>query len=531
MRILALELGTWSVKAVELESRFRRFDILDLHEIRLPLESSNPTESYRQAVQQLLARLPSHPEKLITSLPSSHTSLRFLPFPIKQRKQAEKIFRFELEDNIPFKIEEAIVEHCYFKTKDGSLIFAVVTPTKNVQSYIEWLRSINLDPDWLTFEGMGLANLFLLQSANKESTGSDPVLLMDIGHTKTNIAVFQENRLQLFRTIHWGGLAITQAIKSGLNIELEEAEKLKHSKLVLDKDSDSLDPDAQELVASAVQGISSFKVDLHHSLVAFRNQYQNEVKSMFITGGTSKCQGIAAFLSRALGFPVSAFDAFEGVKIREELSNVNREQFGEVLGRAFVFARRGSILFNFRQQEAAKETSLREIGQFIRNPNVQLLGKLSLVLALILFLHSFVAKQLAERDARLATDELTKVMNQTFPMLPIAKKTELLKDSALLKRFIEQKNEDLEQKIAIVTKPRPPKLKLLRQISDSFPPELKVDVNNLQIADKTMILEGVLYSGELNKMIESLKTNSLFAKVDLSQEGQRFTVKAEIAER
>ena len=48
MRILAIELGSWSVKAVEIESRFRRFEVLDFHEVKLPLKMTEPTEIYKE---------------------------------------------------------------------------------------------------------------------------------------------------------------------------------------------------------------------------------------------------------------------------------------------------------------------------------------------------------------------------------------------------------------------------------------------------------------------------------------------------
>src|SRR5688500_15751248 len=105
MRILGVEFGSWSLKAVEMESRFRRVDILDFHEVRLPLQTNDATETYRQAIAQLMARLPSHPEKIVTSLPPAQTALRFLSMPIKGRKEVEKSFRFELEDNVPFKLD------------------------------------------------------------------------------------------------------------------------------------------------------------------------------------------------------------------------------------------------------------------------------------------------------------------------------------------------------------------------------------------------------------------------------------------
>ncbi|MFM8313500.1 MAG: hypothetical protein ACKOA8_04380, partial [Deltaproteobacteria bacterium] len=70
MRILSLELGSWSVKAVEIESRFRRFEILDLHEVKLPLRIDDPATIYKEALTEILAKVPSHPEKIVASLPA-----------------------------------------------------------------------------------------------------------------------------------------------------------------------------------------------------------------------------------------------------------------------------------------------------------------------------------------------------------------------------------------------------------------------------------------------------------------------------
>ena len=57
MRILGIEFGSWSVKAVEMESRFRRLEILDFHEVKLPLKVLEPTKVYAEATQQILAGL------------------------------------------------------------------------------------------------------------------------------------------------------------------------------------------------------------------------------------------------------------------------------------------------------------------------------------------------------------------------------------------------------------------------------------------------------------------------------------------
>lgn len=534
MRILGVEFGTWSLKAVEMESRFRKVDILDFHEVRLPLQIEDATATYKAAISQLMARLPSHPEKIVTSIPAAQTALRFLPIPIKQRKQVEKTFRFELEDNVPFKLDDAIVEHHVSRTKDGSLVFAAIAPKKFVSNHVAWLNSVGIDPDWLTFEGMGLINLYLSQFAdrNKDEAGPDgPVLVMDIGHLKTNIAIFDQDRLQLFRSVAWGGSNITQSIALGLNVAPDEAERYKMNDLKLDANAAEAKGEARELLNAAAEAFSPFVADINHSLVAYRNIYRQEVSSILLSGGTSKAWGIENYLKRNLGLTCRFFHPFQGMSLKEEQKDADEYRFGEPLGRALVFARKAGLLFNFRQQEVGKGTSLTEVTTFLKDPNVTRLLQFAGVLAVVLFVHVFWAGILAESERKAAIEELRKAFTQTFPTVPTKQKLSLTASPKELKKFIDQKNQELEQKIKMVSKARVPMMSLVRGISESFPADLKVDVNTLQLDDRTFMMDGVLYAGDLNKVTEALKKLPSLNNVALQRDGQRFSFRGEIVGR
>ncbi len=532
MRILGIEFGTWSLKAVEMESRFRRLDVLDFHEIRLPLEILDPTETYRRAVTQLMARLPSHPEKIVTSLPPAQTALRFLPIPLKQRKKVEKTFRFELEDTVPFKLENTIVEHYVMPKKDGSVVFAAIAPERHVQSHVEWLNSIGVDPDWLTFEGMGLINLYLTSLADsKEETPSGPILLMDIGHHKTNLSVFEENRLELFRSISWGGAAVTQSLSVSLGLSPEEAERYKMNDLKMDVDQAETTSESQELAAAATQAFGPLLADINHSLVAFRTLYQKQIASVLITGGTSKIWGIESFLSRNLAVPVEPFHAFQKLNLKEELRTADESRFGEPLGRAMVFARKAPLLFNFRAQSAAKGNSLGEVRTLFANPSAILLSTFIAVLISMLSLHSCVASRIADNEVKRAQAELSKEFSETFRTVPTNLRKTLITDPAALKKYIDQKTNELEQKLKVFAKERVPMMTLIKSVSESFPPEVKVDVNTLALDDRTFTLEGVLYEGDLNKVTEHLQKISSLTKVSLNRDGQRFTFRGEVVGR
>ncbi len=511
MRILGIEFGSWSVKAVEMESRFRRFDILDFHEIRLPLQIVDPAETYRTAVSQLMARLPSHPEKVVTSLPTAQTALRFLQMPLKQRKKVEKMYRYELEDNVPFKLEDSIIEHHVVRSGEGSLVFAAIAPKRFIQAHIDWLKSVGIDPDWLTFEGMGIANLYLTSLANQKPSKEPeseppegPVLLLDIGHQKTNVAVFDEDRLQLFRTIGWGGAAVTQALSMTLSISPEDAEKYKMKDLKLGEETES--DKKSDVQFAATQAFDTFLADINHSLVSYRALYSTNAVRALITGGTSKMWGIEKFLERMLGLPVSTFRSVEGLSMKESAEKGDESRFGEPLGRSLVFARKTALVFNFRREEMGKGTSLTEVTAFLQNPNVTKLLWYAAVLAILLFVHVNIAGFLVGPQVQTANARVKKSFSDTFRDVPTKQQAGLVTDPANLRKFIEKKTSELDQRLKMLSKTRQPMLSLIRGITETFPPDVKVDVNNLQLDDRRFLMEGVLYEGDLEKVSEALKS-------------------------
>ena len=528
MRILSIELGGRSVKAVELESKFRKLDILDFHEIKLPLKITNPTELYKEAVKEILAKVPSLPAKTVISLPGPSISMRFLNIPIKQKKKVEQMYRFELEDSVPFKLDETVVEHEVYPLKDSSLVFCAIAPTKFISSHLEYLKQLGLDPDWLTFDGMGLINLFIAsQQKDNVNPIPGPTLLLDLGHTKTNLSIVNDGRIEAFRTFGWGGFSITQNIALTTGLALEHAEEELH-KLDLTKALAGRPTD--ELTAAAMQGLSPLFTEINHNNIAYRNQTKQNIASVCISGGASLIKGLPQLMSKQLGgIPCSQFNPGEFFPLKEELrSSMELTKFAEAWGRGNVFSRKSPILFNFRKSGFGKQTSLNEISEFVKNPNVLKLGQYTAILVLILLVHVTTSSFFAKEESQNANEELKKVLNDTFKNAPKALKSSLLSNPEKLKDYIEQKNRELDQKLKMVSKSRESVISVIKNITNSFPSTVKVDVNKLEIRDRNLVLEGVLYEGDINQVTEGLKKLPLLGEVNLKQEGPRFTYQAKV---
>jgi len=527
MRILGIEFGSWSLKAVEMESRFRKLEVLEFHEVRLPLQITDPVATYKQAMAQLLARLPAHPEKVITALPHNQIGLRFINLPIKKRKKVEQMYRFELEDSVPFKLEDSIVEHQVHPTKEGSLVVTALSPKKNIQSFIHWLMDVGVDPDWLCFDGMGLINLAINAQAGSDQESQGPACFLDVGHTKTSLAIVHEGRLEFFRSIPWGGHHINHSLALNMGASLEEAEKIKISQLKIEGGATS---DEEDIETSFLQAVSPFITDLNHSLIAYRNQQKRSVASLRITGGTAKIKNFDGFLEKNLNIPTLKFKPFETLDIKEDLKKTaDQYRFCEAWGRAVAFGRKAPLLFNFRQQELAKQTSLNEISEVLQNPNIVKLVQFASVAALILFTHVTVSSYLADAELNKANEELKKVFQETFRLVNAKTRNELIAHPEDLKKFIDKKNTELEQKLNMLSKNKTSMLRLIAGVSSAFPKSIRVDVNDVQIDDNKFTLDGVVYeNGNLSPVTEALKKIAAFSDVTLQQEGQRFTYRGKV---
>jgi hypothetical protein len=290
--------------------------------------------------------------------------------------------------------------------------------------------------------------------------------------------------------------------------------------------------ETRELTHSAHQALSPLISDITHSLVAFRNLYKTEVTSLMICGGTARAWGIESYLQKNLRLPVVPFRPLESLNLKEGLrASVDELRFGEPVGRAMVFPRKVSLLFNFRQQDVGKGTSLTEVTTFLKNPNVIKLMKYAAILAGILMIHVFIAQQLANSEAHTASEELRKAFSKTFPSASSKQKLAMTQSPDQLRKFIDQKNQELDQKLKMISKTRAPMLGLINSISSSFPTDVHVDVNVLQIDDHSFSLEGVLYSGDINRVTENLKKITSFNQVALRREGQRFFYRGEVLGR
>lgn len=313
MRILGIDIGSTSVKGVELESSLGRFVIQDYHE--RPLDPANPNPT--QALADLILTLPKQPDKVVALLRTSATTFRNLTLPTKDRKALQAGVGFELEDELPFPSDQSLFDYSVLTTsKAGSQVHVTATLQSSAQQLLELWKTAGVDPDVLTSEAWALRSLWTRVLASQHFTEDPesrarPFLHCHLGHDHSILYIQNQGLPVLAREIRWGGRDITAAIckKYSLPIDQAEAAKLDHGFVVTQGQRPEVTAEQAEFSDSLMEVLSLLAAEIRQATLAAKGVTRADFGKVYLSGGTSLLPGLAPVLEELLQVPVQSVHA------------------------------------------------------------------------------------------------------------------------------------------------------------------------------------------------------------------------------
>ena len=131
--------------------------------------------------------------RIVSSIPGNKFSQRTVTFPFSDRKRVEKALPFELEDSIPFSLDDVELDHLLLdRTEPGaekkkeSSVLGIMLPKTVLRQHLELLGSAGVDPQVIlpSYAGLScIAKLIPVEGAAILVDGSD--LCLKIGNNVT----------------------------------------------------------------------------------------------------------------------------------------------------------------------------------------------------------------------------------------------------------------------------------------------------------------------------------------------------------
>ncbi len=166
MKIVGLKIEKGMVAAAVLQKDFRRKDLID--------SFSRGFATDAELVDILKSKSGEWAgATIISSIPGHLFTQRLVQFPFSDRKRVEKALPFELEDTVPFDLNEVVVDHIVLSSGNGkgaeapkeAQVLGLMLPKSVLKQHLELLASAGIDPQVIVPSYVGLDALSRMMKA------------------------------------------------------------------------------------------------------------------------------------------------------------------------------------------------------------------------------------------------------------------------------------------------------------------------------------------------------------------------------
>ncbi len=305
--VIGLDIGSSSVKVVELANRNRGYELAHLGVAPLPPEAIVQgaflnSGAIVEAIQEAFEAAGTRNKNVATAVSGHSVIVKKISLPAMSRDELEESIRWEAEQYIPFDINEVNLDFQIASSGDleGQMDVLLVAAKKDlIDDYVQVICEAGLTPSVIDVAAFAVENAW---EVNCEVDPDEVVALVNIGAQVVNINVLTHALPAFTRDVSTGGNVYTEEIQKALSISWEEAERLK---IGGDAGQESQEVVPQEVekamrsVSDTVLGEISRSLDFFAATAA-----EARIAKVYLAGGGARVSGLDAAFRGKTNLPV-----------------------------------------------------------------------------------------------------------------------------------------------------------------------------------------------------------------------------------
>lgn len=328
MKSIGIEVGQHSIKWVELDTQGKNV-LLTRHGRTILKQTPGMDHELEvmETLREVVSQFTDPAARFVIALPQDRLSMKVKRFPFREKHKILKALPFELEDELPLAGEEILYDFkavSYYGKQAEVLALAI--PRSEVVKALSSAADSGMDPDILTIESAGLANLVegwdrpVPALPESESTWDDegeplesaPLSLsparavLHLGHTKSLLLIFRADRLVSSRSIYWGGLHVAQAISDAFSIPVAEAIKGLPEKSFVLLRTEGATKDQIRLSQAVTDSFADLTREVKISLLEAQSLFGLDIQKIELTGSLSLISNLPGHLTQKFEKTVNA---------------------------------------------------------------------------------------------------------------------------------------------------------------------------------------------------------------------------------
>lgn len=269
------------------------------------------------------------------SIPSSASLVFIIELPGNvSEKELSSIIPTEARKYIPVPISEVALDYWILPSHDASLDTGVETKQEKTEVLVAAMHNDVLNKYHDIAKNAGLeADIFEIEifSEIRAAFGHElsAVLIMDVGASKTKVAIVEYGVVRNFHIINRGGVDITNNIARSLTIPFARAEDIKRKVGI---NGELADKNVSDIAKLSVDYILS---EADNVIATFERKYNKPVSKIILSGAGSLLPGFKEAVANNFKIETISANPFEKVTVPEFVVSVLAEtgpEFAVALG-------------------------------------------------------------------------------------------------------------------------------------------------------------------------------------------------------
>lgn len=308
--IVGIDVGSWSVKAVALQATKGRLSLMGFSHMRL--DEQDPSLITRHVLDHMGVKA----RNVVSSVSGRSVIVRQVETPRLESSELRAHIAYEADKYIPFGADEVVLD-CQALPANSEAeekapnqqVLLVAVRRGFVEDHIGMLQAAGVTPQVVDVDVFAMCNAYwtLGPKHDEEHPEQGATALVDIGATKSWVAIVKNRRPLFQREIYLAGNEITDSIVRAFNEQAEDIERIK------------LDPGSDEtldaLIDAAMPAIEDLANEIRLSFDYVEGQFDEEVTKIVLSGGSSLMPNFPDVLGNILGRPVEIFDPCSGLDL------------------------------------------------------------------------------------------------------------------------------------------------------------------------------------------------------------------------
>jgi len=321
-----LDISDLSLKIVKLKKRGKFYKLASFGEEKIKpgiikdgeiKDEERLAETIKAAVKNVKGEK-LNTNYVVASLPEEKSFLQIIKMPKMAEDDLKSAVIYEAENHIPMPINQVYLDSQIVSLPhNNSSHFDVLLgalPKNTVDLYVSSFKKAGLQPKVLETESLSIARALV-----KDETTDSPLLLIDLGETRTSFIIFVGQSLRFTSSIAVSSLVFNEIIAKNLGVSLAEAERLKirygleeRLELKIKKEKTEVKKEQGEIFEALVPALVDLIQQIKKHLEYHQRYLDNgslsskgkKVAKILLCGGGANLKGLRDLLILELKIPV-----------------------------------------------------------------------------------------------------------------------------------------------------------------------------------------------------------------------------------